>query len=185
MGTNFVIQTFTDGRPLDGGTVSLYPGETPDIHLVNRLEAAGYALTTIEARRTRLSQERTVGFDDGRKAAHTAARTGIIEYFNEVLGDSSGLNDLLEHLGYEKYEPKWLVRMIVEGFTVLEVSVTADSEEDAIDTVSSNVYQTDTEVEVDFDYNGDGDVEDANSFTYEYGNIMDFLHYDFEAEEVQ
>lgn len=179
---NYVIQSYTDGR-IDTDPVSLYPGENIDSDLVRRLEADGFRLSTTESFEATKRVFEQDGFERGKRHAHSAARAGIIEYYREIVGiPIEDLNGLLEHLGYEKYVSKWRVTLSIEGYDVLTVVVEADDEDEAERIVSDGVQQDSTEVDVDFYFSGDGEAEDAESYSYEFGNLFDFLSYEYSVE---
>lgn len=162
----------------------LQPDEDAPI-VISSLRAAaaraGVAVCTLHER----DLDRTQSYDRGKSDAHSAARSGLIEYFRDVQGDITGLNDILDHLGYDKYAAKWLVTVNVEGTPVLKVIVEADDESDAEDIVSANVSQYTDTVDVSFSYDGEGEVDEENEYEYEIGNLFDFLQVDYDVEEYE
>ena len=151
--------------------------------IARQAEVDGLFIATLDQHRESLRISHEQGIDIGRRRGHDAARSGIIEYFRDVQGDTEGLNDLLEHLGYERYATKWRVTLSIEGSDVLTVIVEADDEDEAEQKVSYGVSQYSTTVDVEFDFSGEGEVEDSQEYEYEFGDLFDFLSYEYTVEE--
>lgn len=162
----------------DAGVTS-YPGDL-DAHVIQQAVKDGLRILTDDHYDSALARER----DYAREQHKKTVRQGLIEYFRDIEGDTDTLAGVLEHFGYEPLVTKFRVRVLVEGTDVLSVIVEADDEDEARNMVEEGFTQDTTEVDVDFDYNGDGDIEDATSYTYDFGNLYDFLSFDFEVEEV-
>lgn len=120
---------------------------------------------------------RKAGYDE----AYEEVKGALKEYYQY---DPYSLKAVASALGIEIVN-KYLVHFEIEGVRVLSVVVEADDEQDAEDIVSSNVSQYTDNVDVEFSYDGDGDVQDEDAYSYEIGNLMDFLQYEFIVEEYE
>jgi hypothetical protein len=120
-------------------------------------------------------------YRNGHDNAYEEIKGALKDYYAY---DSYALKAVAEALGIT-IVTKYLVHFEIEGTRVLSVIVEADDEQDAEDIVSSNVSQYTDNVDVEFSYDGEGEVDTEDSYSYEIGNLMDFLSYEFIVEEYE